>query len=61
MMAREGLTVNVSVTDTSLFSEMIGVLNDLLNDDRIEVAVKKDYDDRIVAVVENSGYYLERK
>lgn len=60
-MAREGLTVNVSVTDTSLFSEMIGVLNDLLNDDRIEVAVKKDYDDRIVAVVENSGYYLERK
>lgn len=61
MMDKKGLTINVSVTDTKLFADMVGILTDLFNDDRIERSAKDQYSARIEEVVENSGYYLERK
>lgn len=61
MGKNEGLKFNVSVTDTKLFSEMVLLLTDIFNDERIEQSIKEQYDSRIKEIVESSGYYLEKK
>lgn len=61
MMDAERLKVNVSITDTDIFLNMMNVLSDFMKDERIPVEVRTDYEDKIISVAESSGYCLERK
>lgn len=65
MMAKnEGLKVNVSITDTEVFSDMLAILTiltDMFADERIEKSIKEPYKDRIEEIIVSSGYYQEKK
>ncbi|GEM_PF-5651372 len=59
MEERKGLTLNVSMTDTAIFSGMIGLLSRFLRDEKIPAEVRLGYEEEIIDIVEASGYVLE--
>ena len=45
-MDKEVLKVDVSVTDTDIFQQVLGTVEDMLNDERIDKKLRDEYSNR---------------
>lgn len=50
----KGLTVTLNLKGTATFSEIVQVIGDFLNDDRIPKKIKKEYRDRMKDICERT-------
>ena len=50
-MKQKGLSLKISVTDTEIFQELLAVLKSASEDERIDLGVRREITDKILAIV----------
>ncbi len=58
-MEKKRLTLNISLTDLDVFEELLGVLKEVTEDERIDIRVRLEITKKILAVGERAGIGAE--
>lgn len=53
------LTVDVSFTDVDVFQDMLNVLIEICEDDRLADSVKEEYKEKLFSLIDEDEYLIE--
>lgn len=54
MMSKSSLTMKVSITDTEIFNELLGVLKSIIEDERIDTNIRLELKKKLVTIGEKA-------